>query len=236
MGLTIYYTLSLKEEVSASVVRELVRRTALYARKIGCADVSRLLRAEKREDLAPLFIYLGEPKGSFCTWVTPERGWLVRVWPGAGCETATFGVCQYPRRILYGEGYVSTGFHGGWRFSGFCKTQYAGVHGWENFLQCHLRVISLLDFWRGLGARVKVNDEGGFWKARSVEKLREELRGYDRLVAAMSGMLKDADGDLPVKSPIFDYKDFERLEHEGWQEFGGRIERLRETLSQIRVQ
>jgi len=52
----------------------------------------------------------------------------------------------------------------------------------------------------------------------------------------MSGMLKDVAGDLPVKSLIFDHKDFERLEHEGWQEFGGRIERLRETLSQIRVQ
>jgi len=49
-------------------------------------------------------------------------------------------------------------------------------------------------------------------------------------------MLKDVAGDLPVKSLIFDHKDFERLEHEGWQEIGGRIERLRETLSRIKVQ
>jgi hypothetical protein len=230
MGLTIHYTLSLKEGVSSDVVRELVRRTALYARKIGCVEVSRVLRADGREELAPLYVYLGEPKGSFVTWVAPEHGWLVQVLPGAGCETAGFGVCQYPRRISCGRGYAPTGYRGGWRFSGSCKTQYAGAQGWDNFLQCHLRVISLLDFWRWLGARVKVNDEGGYWKTRSAEKLREELRGYDSLAAAMSGMLKDVGGGLPVKAPIFDYKGFERLEHEGWQKFGGQIERLREGL------
>jgi hypothetical protein len=234
MGLTISYTLTLKEDVASGVVRELVRRTALYARKIGCAEVSRVLRADRREDLAPLYFYLGEPKGSFYTWVAPERGWLVQVLPGAGCETARFGVCQYPRRVPCARGDAPTGYRGGWRFSSSCKTQYAGAHGWENFLQCHLRVISLLDFWRGLGARVRVNDDGGFWKTRSVEKLREELRGYDGLVAAMSGVLKDASAGLPLKAPIFDNKEFERLEHAGWQKYGGQIERLRRELSRVR--
>ncbi len=97
-------------------------------------------------------------------------------------------------------------------------------------------MISLLDFWRRLGVGVEVNDEGGYWESRSVEKLREELRGYDRLVAAMSGVLKDAGGGLPVQSPIFDYANFERLEHEGWQEFGGDMERLREGLRPLNVQ
>jgi hypothetical protein len=235
MGLTISYTLSLKEGVASGVVRELVRRTALYARKIGCAEVGRVLRADGREDLAPLGIFLGEPSRSFYTWVAPEHGWLVVVLPGAGCETASLGVCQYPRRVPYGDGYAPTGYRGGWRFHCSCKTQYAGAQGWENFLQCHLRVISLLDFWRGLGARVRVNDDGGFWKTRSVEKLREGLRGYDSLVAAMSGVLKDGSGGLPVKAPIFEYKDFERLEHEGWQEFGRQIGRLRQELNHFSV-
>ncbi len=81
---------------------------------------------------------------------------------------------------------------------------------------------------------MRVNDEGGYWKTRAVEKLREELRGYDGLVAAMSGVLKDASAGLPLKAPIFDYKEFERLEHAGWQKYGGQIERLRRELSRVR--
>jgi len=81
-----------------------------------------------------------------------------------------------------------------------------------------------------------VNGEGGFWKTRSVEKLREGLRGYDSLVAAMSGVLKHGSGGLPVKAPIFDYANFGRLEHEGWQKFGGQFERLRQELSRFDVQ
>jgi hypothetical protein len=63
-----------------------------------------------------------------------------------------------------------------------------------------------------------------------VEKLRAELGNYDRLVAAMGGMLKDVSGEgdgSSVESPIFDYKNFERLEHEDQREFGGRILQLR---------
>jgi hypothetical protein len=234
MGLTINYTLSLSEEVSSEVARELVRRAGQYARKVGCTEVSRVLRAAGRDDLAPLFFSAGEPEGSFYMWVAPEEGWVVRALPGRGCETARLGLCRYLREVPYGGGSAPTGYQGGWYLRSFCKTQYAGQHGWENFLQCHLRVISLLDFWRGLGVGVEVSDEGGYWENRSVEKLREELGGYDRLVAAMSGVLKDAGGGLPVKAPIFDYKDFERLEHEGWEKYGGQIERLRRELSRVR--
>jgi hypothetical protein len=228
MGLTIHYTLSLKEKVSAAVVRELARRTADYARKIGCAEVGGLLRAEKHGHLASHFFRVSE---GFYHCAEPETGWLVQILPGAGCETTKLGLCRYPARILLRDGLVSTGIKGGWQLQSFCKTQYAGEHGLENFLKCHLLAVSLLDFWRGLGVRVKVNDEGGFWKTRSVKKLQAEFQRYNGLVAAMSGMLKDADGGLSVESPIFNYKNFERLEHEGWQEFGGRIEQLRKELA-----
>lgn len=236
MGLTIHYTLSVKENLSAGVVRELARRTAQYARKIGCAEVSEPFRAEEGGNYAPLFFPIGKPKanGSSYSAAMPRRGWLVNVWPGAGCETAKFGLCQYPRRILFRGQNVPTGFKGGWQFHSFCKTQYAGEHGWENFFKCHRLVISLLDFWRGLGVRVKVNDEGGYWETRSVEKLRTELVGYDRLVAVMGGILKDTcsdSGGPSVESPIFDYKNFERLEHEGQQEFGAQIQQLHKKLA-----
>ncbi|HVM50989.1 MAG TPA: hypothetical protein VMU04_23375 [Candidatus Acidoferrum sp.] len=233
MGLTISYELALKAEVSPAVVRELVRRTAPYARKIGCAQVSGLLQAEKCEGLAPLLFSPRRAKDTFLSWVEPERGWLVQVSPGPGCETALFGLCQYPRRIGYGRGQAATGFRGGWWFRSFCKTQYAGAHGWDNFWQCHLRVISLLDFWRGLGARVKVNDESDYWESRSVEKLRESLGSYNGFVAAMGGMLKDAEEGSSVRAPIFTYQHFERLEHEGWRRFGARLERLQAMMSNL---
>jgi hypothetical protein len=137
------------------------------------------------------------------------------------------GLCQYPERVQINGQSKPTKLDSGWRFHSFCKTQYAGEHGWENFLKCHLIVVSLLDFWRGMGVRVKVNDEGGYWKSRSIEKLRGELQQYDRLIAAGAGIFKDADNGLAVQSPIFNYKNFERLEHEGWQEFGGRLQQMR---------
>src|SRR5437867_2108833 len=123
MGLTIHYTFSVKENISAGVVRELVHRAAHYARKIGCAEVGDLLRVRQNQDIAPLFFRVGRPKDQCYAAAAPERGWLVQVWPGAGCETASFGLCQYPRRISYGDRQVSTGFKDGWQFRSFCKTQ-----------------------------------------------------------------------------------------------------------------
>jgi hypothetical protein len=231
MGLTIHYTLSLREEISAGVVHELVRRTGQFARKIGCAEVGGVLRAGKNGHLASHFFRVSE---DFYSFAAAESGWLIQILPGAGCEAVKLGLCQYPRQILLRDGFVSTGFKGGWQLQGFCKTQYAGEHGPEHFLKCHRTVISLLDFWRNLGVSVTVNDEGDFWESRSIEKLRRRFDSYNGLVAAMSGVLRDADSGLSIESPIFDYQNFERLEHEGWQEFGGRINQLREKLSELK--
>jgi hypothetical protein len=231
MGLTIHYTLRVTQDLPSGPIHEMARRTADYARKIGCAKVSKLIPAEKHPEEAPLFFRVGNARDGAFGGVHPWRGWLVDVWPGMGCETATLGLCQYPEWATVEGESVPTGGGRGWRFHSFCKTQFAGEQGWDHFLKCHLMVISLLDFWRGLGVRVKVNDEGGYWKTRSIKKLREELAQYDCLMAAAGGVFKDADGGLAVRSPIFDYKNFERLEHEGWRKFGGRLQQLRGNLS-----
>jgi hypothetical protein len=230
MGLTIHYTLRLNQDVTSAPIHELACRAQEYARKIGCAEVSELIRADEQCEEAPLFFRIGKTKDRNFGLVKPWRGWLVNIWPGAGCETATLGLCQYPEKIVCEGNMVATGFKGGWSFQGFCKTQYAGEHGVEHFLKCHLIVVSLLDFWRGMGVRVKVNDEGGYWKSRSIDKLREELRKYDRLIAAAGGVFKDVENGLAVRSPIFNYQNFERLEHEGRQEFGGRLEQFQAQL------
>jgi hypothetical protein len=230
MGLTIHYKLSVTTRLSSAVVRELADRTVLYARKIGCAEVGEVMRATDDEKSAPWFFHVGKPEDGCFGHVAPKRGWLVEVWPGEGCESATFGLCRYPSLVPFRAGSVSTGVEYPWQLKGFCKTQYAGEHGWEHFLKCHRQIISLLDFWRQLGVAVEVTDEGEYWQTRSEEKLRNKLQQYDGLVAAVGGMLKDmpndSGGSLSVESPIFDYVNFERLEHEGRLEFGKQVEQL----------
>ena len=49
-------------------------------------------------------------------------------------------------------------------------------------------------------------------------------------MAAFGGSLKDmaeAIGDRTIKSSIFDYANFEHLEHEGWQRYGLSLAPLR---------
>ena len=228
MGLTIHYKLAVAKNLSVAVVRELAQRTARYAQKIGCAEVGEVMRVEADTPFTSLFVRARrEEDGCFGT-VPARRGRVVEVWPGEGCETALFGLCQYPRRVPFRARSIATGFEGGWLLKGFCKTQYAGEQGWEYFLKCHRQIISLLDFWRQLGVIVEVNDEGEYWQTRSEEKLRNKLQQYDGLVAAVGGMLKDASADddngLSIVSPIFDYANFERLE------FGGQIAQLQQTV------
>ena len=234
MGLTIHYKLAIAKNLSVAIVRELAQRTAHYAQKIGCAEVGELMRVEADTPFTPLFVSVGREEDCCFGHVPAKRGWVVEVAPGDGCESALFGLCQYPRRIPFRAGSIATGFEGGWLLKGFCKTQYAGEHGWEHFLKCHRQIISLLDFWRQLGVMVEVTDEGEYWEKRSEEKLRNKLRQYDGLVAAVGGMLKDAstdaDNGLSVESPISDYVHFERLEHEGRREFGGQIGQLQKEV------
>ena len=238
MGLTIHYELSVSENLTVAVVRELVQRVAQYAETIGCAEVGQVQSAAGDDRNAPLFVHVGRPEEGCFGCVAPRCGRLVEVWPGQGCESATFGLCQYARRVLSAIGDVPTGFDAGWLFKSRCKTQYAGEQGWKHFLKCHKQIISLLDFWRDLGVRVEVNDEGGYWETRSEEALKERLGQYDGLVAAVAGMFKDApdvsDSALSLESPIFDYTHFERLEHEGRQRFGRPLAELQKMCRKER--
>lgn len=107
----------------------------------------------------------------------------------------------------------------GWQFSGFSKTQYASLHGWEHFLRCHRAVVELLAGLRPLGLRVRITDEGDYWLRRSVRSLRAEWEQMNGLVAAAAGALKDLGGETnrgsAVQSPIFRHPNFERVEANG---------------------
>lgn len=215
MGLTISYTLSTQRELSDAVVKELVARTAAFARKIGCAEV---IGPESGgpDECKVRKLPNGDTTGDF---IGAESGWSVSVMSGEGCEVAVFGLCRY-HSINH------------WKLTSWCKTQYAGQHGIEHFLACHRRIISLLDLWRDFGVDVKVTDEGEFWETRSVDRLRQRLATYDRLVAAVAGTLMDdlGKGKAGMQAEIFSDARFERLEAEGRAEFAAKIDEMRKLL------
>jgi hypothetical protein len=96
---------------------------------------------------------------------------------------------------------------------GFCKTQYASLHGWGHFRRCHTAVIDLLVSIQGPGLTVEIHDEGDYWPGRNLAALRRNLDEINGAVAALAGALKD--GEEKVESPIFRHRNFERLEAEG---------------------
>jgi len=172
----------------------------------------------------------GPGKSSISYSVPPTHVIAFETVPGPGCEAANFGLCRYPatlqitgeERYVAGQGYVrprrriQTGLSG-WRWSSFCKTQYASDRnygGIENFLRCHLLVIKMLDHAKNLGILDAVSDEGEFWETRNVQALAQSMGQWNEMVAAFVGQLKDQLGD-DLQAEIIKYPDFEHLEAKG---------------------
>ena len=121
--------------------------------------------------------------------------------PGEGCEPALFG---FVRRHDPSKGLDE------WFWQNSCKTQFASAESEEHFVACHTRLVTILDHAIALGIDVTVFDEGEYWDSRDVSVLLKELRKMNHIVAMVAGKISDAGHD--VKSPIFEYRNFERLE------------------------
>jgi len=161
----------------------------------------------------------GEPRSEIAADVAPFEGWLFVVDVGQDCEALRIGLCRYPATISRLKQEWPTKLGRGWRFSGFSKTQFASLHGWEHFRRCHTAVVDLLAGLDRLGLHVTISDEGDFWPGRRLDLLRQNLDEMNGIVAAAAGALKDFDeklnGKSNVQSPIFAHRQFERLEAEG---------------------
>jgi hypothetical protein len=244
----------------------------------------------KNESLFWLLIQAGE--SVTCPWnkrisrtVNPSSIIGFDTWPGAGCEAANFGLCQYPAEVEWeydpqdDERFQSDpkkgfGWHtfdwdkwfrhcrrnrlftrspaaftemrsvptklAGWRWSSFCKTQYASdpqAGGIPNFLKCHISVVTLLERMAKLpGLKVKVDDEGKYgpstyaddWQAKKPHyrrhkglcnpaALAKEFGAWNEYIAGFAGALSDAlaGSSLNLEAPIKSFPDFERLEFKG---------------------
>jgi len=252
MGLTLHY--QLKASGTAAVARKLVAALHQAAHDLPFKEVGSLVDLagaqcdyNQRGQDDPLRWLLIQAQGSVSLShlpgesdyssrrVSPTRLIAFTTWPGEGCEESNFGLCQYPASIVDPRhGKLNTKL-AGWHWRSFCKTQYASdpqCGGVPNFLRCHLAVIALLDQAKQLGCLDSVNDEGGFWEGRNVEKLVAEIGSWNEMIAAFGGRLKDVLGD-GIKMPIADYPNFEALEHAGQKQLPPEIEQLAQLIKQV---
>jgi hypothetical protein len=223
MGLTIHYKLiapsGTDAERACEIVCQLRRGAQGFKHRDRVEAVHRV--GEDAESLRWgrqwIFRRASNSKISDNAEVLPLAGYIFPVVVGKDCEPLWLGLCRYPLTAIVGGQRMRTELRG-WRLHGFCKTQYASLHGWDYFRGCHSAVIDLLAGGRRLGLKIEINDEGEFWPGRNHRALRQNLDEMNGLVAGMAGALKDiySDSDKPrVESPIFAHKDFERLEAEG---------------------
>jgi len=238
MGVTIHYKLQAPPGTDKARARNIMTRLRECALRYGCAgrldavpplaEDSGALRWGRTWRYAPV---PGRPTAHYQAEVVPLEGFVLFVRPGIDCETLALGLCRYPSKVVVGGQERRTGL-GGWRWQGFCKTQFASLHGWEHFRRCHLAVIDLLNEARRLGCRVTVSDEGEYWPGRNEAKLRQNVEEMNCVIAAAAGALKDfgeATGAEGVQSPIFAHPQFEHLEAKGAAH--GHAAALRKALS-----
>lgn len=224
MGLTIHYSLQLNDgdEAKARELVEQLRQKALVApfKEVGeivdahddGADFEKLGKHDPNLWLMLQACLYVERDDHFLR-VPPNQVIAFRTLPADGCEEANFGLAVYPKTIEINGKEVATQSDQ-WRWSSFCKTQYASnpkVGGIENFLRAHLAVVALLDAAAELSVLREVADEGGYWEKRDAKALADEVAHWNMTIAGWAGRFKDLIGDGAV-SEITKYPNFEHLE------------------------
>jgi hypothetical protein len=243
MGLTIHYSLvtSLTDRGQVAKLVEAMRQFALDLPFQEVSEVMELCGEEEgwQEALGEkqrwLLIQGTESVGD--TLIDPLHAIGFYTLPGPGCESANFAFCSYPACVPPQPGrrrkrQVPTRLQG-WRWSSYCKTQYASdprCGGTENFLRCHLSVIKMLDFAKRTGVvTVQVSDEGGYRANRDLKRLVKEVGEWNEKVAGLVGLLRPVlEEQGQVEAPITGFASFEHLEAKGleklsalWQSLDG---------------
>jgi len=236
MGLTIHYGLSAPVSLDPAGARELVeaaREVACRMQRRGAVEKVGPLRSDagaRRMAVAWLTLAVPGQRNTFTGLeVEPTEGSLFCVAIGKDCEPMRLGLFRYPATVRNQGQLRHTRLGRDWQLTGFSKTQYASLHGWEHFLRCHRAVVDVLLGCQRVGMRVTISDEGSYWPGRRTATLRQILEESNGVVAAAAGAFKDLDdGSIGprVKSPIFAHARFERLEAEGAARVGPRLRRL----------
>ena len=234
MGLTINYSLKCDAE-NPEIAMEKLSKLHEIAKDLPFAEVSEIIEVNEDDYLTETkdfsdfkswikvmsYKYVDTDDGSYYK-IAPEKAIAFNVWPGEGCESATFGLAIYPKE--------NESDRHSWSWSSFCKTQYASnpeYGGIEHFVKCHLSIIKLLDEAKKMDMIYRVSDEGGYWKKRNLQELISCVEEYNTLVAAVVGGLGDIFGQashVESYSPISEFPNFEYLEAEGMQQMDDKDE------------
>lgn len=249
MGLSLCYELRLQGDALAA--RALLQELHRFARSLEFAEVFDLvelaapdrdfteqddLDAESRQLLQTFARQYGQkrlPDGRDIWVEIPAQHILAfGIQPASGSETAQFGLASHQTVVEHAvEGQtllIETDLAGTYSWAQCCKTQYAGLaqHGGvENFLFAHTGLVRCLDFLASSGVEVDVKDDSGYWEHRDEAKLRQSLRDWNEMVAALAGQLKDQSGTqagYQISSPILNAPDFEHLEARGLRDWSSR--------------
>src|ERR1035437_2305913 len=149
MGLTLHYTLRGPARATDAKIREWVG--AMRTRAVAMQRAGRVESVGAIKTGAKVFFWLSESliireDEHSCRGVEVPvvKGYVFTVTLGEGSEPLRLGLCQYPARVRDRvTGRMRTVRRSGWRLSAFCKTQYASLHGWENFQRCHIAAVDL---------------------------------------------------------------------------------------------
>jgi hypothetical protein len=235
MGLTVNFDFRLPVSITAQEVRARLERWREFAVALNFGAVS-TVRAVRPDEIGLTGVVWEVDGDTHMGFDVPvEEGFTFRVRPHSpGAETLCIALCRYPAWIETKRGRKPTALEGAWRYQGFCKTQYASLHGWDAFLRAHRGVIDCVAHGSEHAVAVNINDEGGYWPERNETTLRMRLDEMNGLVAAVAGAFKDAgdDSSQPGKliAPILEHPEFERLEHSGAERVGDVVERVRKEM------
>lgn len=245
MGLTVHFKLAAPAGFTGTQAKRLVesmRRVALRFHGEGLVDRVQPITSDAKtlRHFGSDWLILpvpGKENTTIGVEIFPSGGFLFQVEAGEDCEPLQLGLCQYPLKVWFQGNELCTKKGAGWRLSGFSKTQYASLHGWEHFERCHCAVVELLASFRTADLRMKISDEGDYWPRRSLTRLRENLDHMNGLVAAAAGALKDIDeaaaGESRVQSPIFAHRNFERLEVAGAMRVAPMLKKFRAVMGKL---
>lgn len=226
MGLTIHYKLE-SNSPDYDHAQELVQDLHRAASDLPIAKVGQIMEfaGGDPDNVDPAYRWLMVQANQILfredqvAFVAPLHVIAFTTDPGPGCESANFGLCRYPATVEQKGQTIPTGLDH-WHWQSFCKTQYASNPedgGLENFLNCHLTLVRLLDRAKELNMLSEVNDESGFWEHRDIPKLVETIGQWNRQIAGFVGRFKDQFGGDFV-APITDYPNFEHLEADDQRE------------------
>ncbi|GIV14598.1 MAG: hypothetical protein KatS3mg022_0033 [Armatimonadota bacterium] len=115
---------------------------------------------------------------------------------GRGCSILHFVFVKYPPEVVLHKPKLAVG----WHLSAVIYEHSAHRISPTNFVQCHLRNVTL---FRQVKRRfpflqVCVDDEGEYWRSQNLDRLLDHIDTHERLLAAVFGALQDGGMDVEV--------------------------------------